>query len=381
MMSEVLIIGAGPAGLCSGYALERLHIPYLIVDRADHIGSTWSNLYPTLKLNTASIVSHMPGMAMPLSYGLFPSGRQYYAHLTTWAARHPLRIQLETNVERLSPEADGWRAETSAGSTWHPAVILASGRFSNSYVPPVPGLDTFTGVVLHARDFHDPAPFAGRRVLVVGSGPSGADIAVTLAEQSAAVFLSIRSDIVIARRNPWGINETIWKLLLRPLPSSLSKRLSDRLLYQRYPGIERLGLPLARNRDDRLGSSVPVRGVEFVRALQAGKIQPVRGLAALHGRCAQLDDGRQLEIDVLILATGYRPALSYLAVEYQTDSQGWPLRDTRESPESTALLGAPGLFLVGRCYRGLGALYNIRQEARMAANQIKAYLADRQQAG
>ncbi|MCA9907929.1 MAG: NAD(P)/FAD-dependent oxidoreductase, partial [Anaerolineae bacterium] len=265
--------------------------------------------------------------------------------------------------------------ETDQGSARYRAVILATGRYSNPFIPTIPGMDTFAGDLLHTHDFISAAPFADKRILVVGSGPSGADIAVALTEVSPGnILFSIRSDMVIARRNPYGLNDTIWKILLRPFAPSVRKWLSDRINFQSYPGVTNLGLPLAPNRDDRKGSSVPVRGIEFVRAVRDGSIIPVRGLAEVQGHCALLDDGSTHEVDAIILATGYRPALDYLAADFETDAQGWPLLEIEQHTPSTALRGHPGLFLVGRCYRGLGALYNIRQEAYLAAQEIGQYL-------
>jgi cation diffusion facilitator CzcD-associated flavoprotein CzcO len=377
MQPEVLVIGAGPAGLSTGYHLQKAGIPYRIVDRADHVGSTWSSLYPSLRLNTAGFVSHMPDAHIPLRYGLLPTGRQYYEHLRQWAAKYPLNICLDTSISRLSPHQGGWYAETERGTSWHPAVVLATGRFSQPYFPPITGMDEFGGEILHARDFRDPLPFRGKRVLVVGSGPSGADIAVALATQTpGSVWLSIRTDIVVARRNPYGVSETIWKLLIFTLPQSWQKPVSDRLLYQTYPSLRRLGLPLARNRDDRKGTSVPIRGPEFVRAVEQRTLHIARGLTALNKSSALLDDGSVLEVDCVIFATGYRPALRYLDVTYSTDEQGWPVRETKSDADSTTLRDHAGLFLVGRYYRGMGAFYNIRREAAKAAQQIAEYLAN-----
>ena len=379
-MTDVLVLGAGPAGLNSGYYLQRAGIAYEIVDRADHVGSTWASLYPSLKLNTASFVSHMPGQRIPLRYGLLPTGKQYYAYLREWSRRHPLNVRLTVEVRRVTPVDNGWRVETSEGSAWYPAVVLATGRFSNPFIPDIPGIKTFEGTLLHAQALSDVRPFAGKRVLVVGSGPSGADIAISLADDTPGnILFSIRSDMVVARRNPYGVNDTIWKILLRPFAPPLRRWLSDHINFQSYPNIDELGLPLAPNRDDRKGTSVPVRGNEFVQAIRSGSIKPVRGLAALQGRCAILDDGSAHEVDAVILATGYRPALDYLDIDFETDAQGWPLRETQRDEQTTALLGHAGLFLVGRCYRGLGAMYNFRQEARMAAQEIATYLKTRHQ--
>jgi cation diffusion facilitator CzcD-associated flavoprotein CzcO len=115
-----------------------------------------------------------------------------------------------------------------------------------------------------------------------------------------------------------------------------------------------------------------------VQAVREGAIGITRGLAALDGSRARLDDSSTLEVDVVIFATGYRPALGYLDVNYERDAQDWPLRQTEQDAESTAIRGYSGLYLVGRYYRGLGAFYNIRHEARKAAAQIAEYLSRQQ---
>jgi cation diffusion facilitator CzcD-associated flavoprotein CzcO len=210
-------------------------------------------------------------------------------------------------------------------------------------------------------------------VLVVGNGPSGADIALALAPIAAKpTLLAIRSDMVLARRYPFGLPETIWKMVIDPLPEVLRKPLTDRIIYQGYPGTEKLGIRLAPNRVERVGSSAPVRGPELIAAIRAGTVKPVAGLKQLDERQAVLLDDSRHTVDAVILCTGYRPVLNYLDLDYETDSDGWPLR---VSDDSTEIAGAPGLYLVGRFYRGLGPLHNIRAEARTAVRLIERRLA------
>jgi cation diffusion facilitator CzcD-associated flavoprotein CzcO len=373
MSEQVLVIGAGPAGLASAYYLERAGIPYRVVDRAPVIASTWANLYPSLKLNTAGFVSHLPGRRMPLRYGVFPSGRQLYEYLTAYAEEHQFNIHLNVDVRRVAPHEGGWWVETSEGNAVCPTVIIATGRFGNPFLPEIAGMETFEGRALHAHDFRDPADFAGQRVLVVGNGPSGADIALALAPIAAKpTLLAIRSDMVLARRYPFGLPETIWKMVIDPLPEVLRKPLTDRIIYQGYPGTEKLGIRLAPNRVERVGSSAPVRGPELIAAIRAGTVKPVAGLKQLDERQAVLLDDSRHTVDAVILCTGYRPVLNYLDLDYETDSDGWPLR---VSDDSTEIAGAPGLYLVGRFYRGLGPLHNIRAEARTAVRLIERRLA------
>lgn len=377
----VLVIGAGPAGLASAYYLERAGISYTVVDRADHVASTWSNLYPTLRLNTASFVTHLPGRRLPLRYGYYATGRQLYEYLRRYSEDHRFNIVLQVEVYRVAPENGGWRVETSRGVYHFDAVIVATGRFSNPYIPDIPGLQTTDINVLHARDYHHAEPFRDQRVMVVGSGPSGVDIALELAEVAKLpVLLSVRSDIVIARRYPYGLPDTLWQMLARILiPPRWRKAIINKIVYQSYPDAHEIGLKLAPNRTDRQGSSTPVRGRALIDAVKAGKIQPVAGIAQLEKHEAVLVDSSHHALDSLILSTGYRPAIGYLDIDYEVDIDGWPRRisDDIEGGQ-TQVLGYPGLYLVGRFYRGLGPLNNIRREAATAVREIEAYLKQKQ---
>ncbi len=366
---QVFVIGAGPAGISSAYYLEQAHISYRVVDRASVIASTWANLYPSLQLNTAGFVSHLPGQRIPLRYGIYPLGRDYYRYILDYMSRHHFNIELGVEVRHVKPDGDGWLVETSKDTKRYPFVIIASGRYGHPYLPRVPGLDTFTGRYLHAHDYHHAEDFHGQRILVVGNGPSGADIATEIADASALpVLLSIRSDIVINRPFPHGMPDAVWHLTAHLLPFQWRKPFLKRINYHLYKDTDGLGLPLAPNRDDRVGTSAPVRGHYLIDAIRAGKVKPVAGLERFEGRCAVLSDGSEYEVDAVIMSTGYRPNLDYLDIQYQIDKDGWPVRS---DPRGTEIAGYPGLFLVGRFYRGLGPLYNVRNEARVAVAAIQ----------
>jgi putative flavoprotein involved in K+ transport len=371
MAEDVLIIGAGPSGLSSAYYLEREGISYRVVDRADVIGSTWASLYPSLRLNTANFVSNLPGMRVPWDEGFYMTGRGYYRHLARFARRHQFNVHLGVEVHRITPEGDGWRVESSEGMAWYPCVIVATGKFGNPIMPHIPGQEDFQGRLMHAGEFHDARDFANARVLIAGCGPSGSDIAVALADvASPPVLLGIRRDIVIARRYPYGLPDTLWRVLFGWLPQRIAKPLLNVLTYQSYADLDACGLPTAPNRDNRQGTSAPVRGPELVEAIKAGKVQGVRGLTRLEPRVAILDDDSRHEVDTVILATGYRPVVNYLDFPFETDKDGWPVRG-----EGQEAAGYPGLYLVGRFYQGLGPLYNAKREAETAVQQIQSRLA------
>jgi len=382
LTGDVLVIGAGPAGLASAHCLERLGISYVVVERTSEIASTWAHLYRSLRLNTASFVTYLPGRRMPPGTPIYPTGEQLYRYFLDYARGRSFNILLNVEVQQVRPSANGWEVETSLGTAVFKAVIVASGRYSSPIIPALEGMDDFRGVLMHAQRYRDPSPFAGKRVLAVGAGPSGVDIALELTQTAALpVFLSIRSDIVIARRYPWGLPDTAWHLIARSLlPRRWRTGFLNRVLYQSFPDADVLGVPLGRNRTDRRGSSTPVRGRALIDAVRAGQIRPVAGVARFWPDDVELMDGTRLQVDSVVFSTGYCPALDFLKFPFERDSQGYPRRhDTLDEGGSTELLDAPGIYLVGRYYRGLGPLHNLRQEAEMAAREIQARLAQHDQ--
>lgn len=371
MAEDVLVIGAGPAGLASAYYLARANISYRVVDKAQVVGSTWANLYPSLHLNTTRFFSHLPGLKFPLRWGIFPTGKQYHSHLVEFARRHPLNITLGVEVHRVAPENGGWRVESSEGSEWYPVVISASGRFANPITPKLEGLKAFKGKVLHAQDFIDPKPFVGQRVLIVGNGPSGVDISIAIGEISPiAPMLCVRTGLDLRPRYPLGLPKHAWVMIAERLPKKWAQWLLDSAEGQRYRHLDKLGL-----KPDAQGAVSTVRGPELIWAVRKGQVKIVEAPSHFGTDCVELTDGSTQIIDAVILATGYRPALyKYLDMRYEVDANGWPLRDLSQHPEGREVLGYAGLYLVGVFYKGKGALYNCNTEAEIAVEQIKARL-------
>jgi hypothetical protein len=180
------------------------------------------------------------------------------------------------------------------------------------------------------------------------------------------VLLSIRSDIVIARRFPLGLPDTAWKFVLAPLPTRLREPLHKKISYLSYRNLDKYGFHTAPNREDRIGTSAPVRGPELLNAAKAGRIRPVAGVRCFEARAVILDDGSRHEVDTVIMATGYKAVVDFLDIPFEMDKDGWPVRD-----EGQEVAGYPGLYIVGRFYQGLGPLYNMKTEARTTVEQIR----------
>ncbi|MDE2858480.1 MAG: NAD(P)/FAD-dependent oxidoreductase [Chloroflexota bacterium] len=393
--ADVLIIGAGPAGINAAYALERAGIEYRIIERTYKLAPTWSSLYPSLRLNTSRFYSHLPGRKFPLSWGIFPTAAQYHQHLVSWVAEQNFDIEYGIEVDRVAPRDDGlWQVESSEGSDAYHAVIPATGVFDNPILPEIDGMARFQGEILHSRDFRHPDQARGKRTMVVGNGPSGTDIAVAAGPEAAegSVYLAIRTGVDLRPRYPYGVPRHAWMMLGETLPAPLCVWLQSRTGAIKY-NLEDFGV---WESPPNTGSAVGYRGPELLNALREGQVQPVRHPIRFDAKGAELADGRYLELDAVIMATGFFPVLhQYLDIEMQFSREtyypetgcdwdigpngvrGWPLRDVSEHPNGRQIAGYPGLYLVGVFYKGRGAFYNMGAEAAIAAGQIERQLSQR----
>jgi len=389
--ADVLVIGAGPAGIATAYALEQAGITYKVVDKSYQIGDTWNRLYPSLTLNTTRYFSHMPGAPFPAHYGIFPTARQYHDYLLDFVKRHDFNIQLGVEVKRVTPEKGQWRVETSEGIWHYPVVISATGIFGSPIMPDIPGMVDFAGEIIHAHDFTDPAQLRGKRVLVVGNGPSGIDISVAAAEVAAAVAIAIRSGVTLKRRYPFGLPHHTWLMLAENLPNGWCKAIMKFVGRWGFPEQERYRL---NKPTPGSGGITAYQGPELLEVVKAGKVKPMPEPIHFENCYAEFSDGSRAPYDVVIMATGYVPVLhQYLDIDMQYSDEpfrpqspcdwqngqngvrGFPLRDTSQHPNGRQILGHPGLYLVGTFYKGKGAMYNFNVEAKIAAEQIKTYLA------
>ncbi len=390
--ADALVIGAGPAGINAAYALAQAGIDYRIIERTQTLASTWSNLYPSLRLNTSRFYSHLPGRKFPLHWGMYATARQYHRHLVAWTAEQKLPVEYGIEVYRVAPRRDGcWQVESSEGTHSYRAVIPATGVFDNPQLPQIEGLSDFGGEVIHSRDFRQPRQVRGKRVLVVGNGPSGTDIAVAAGPEAAGgfVWLSIRSGVDSRPRYPYGFPRHLWMLLGEQLPARFCAWLQRHTGAIEYNQVD-FGLWSA---PAQAGSAVGYRGPELLNALREGQVVPARHPLRFDASGAILADGTHLKLDMIIMATGYLPVLhQYLDIDMQFSREqyalpggcdwdvgpnglrGWPLRDTSQHKNGRQVLGHPGLYLVGVFYKGRGAFYNMGVEAQIAAEQLRAYL-------
>jgi len=371
----VYVVGGGPGGLAAAAELRRRGLRPVILERGEQVGTSWRAGYDRLHLHTVRGLSGLPGFGIPRAAGRWAARDAVIDYLERYRAHHDLEVRGGTEVERITAAeaADGdgarWVIQTAAGERL-PArsIVVATGHAHTPFVPDWPGRQSYTGQLRHAREYRNPAPYAGLDVLVVGVGNSGAEIATDLADGGASrVWIAVRTPPQIVRRDVAGWPAHATGILVSRLPSALVDpvaRLQRRLT---IPDLTRYGI---RPPDDGLMTrvrrvgEVPLQDVGFIGAVRSGAVTPVAAVTGLDGDKVLLADGSAISPQAVIAATGYRRGLEKLVGELGVlDERGMP----RVHGGAAA---APGLFFVGYTVSLRGMLRDIAADARRVAPAV-----------
>jgi putative flavoprotein involved in K+ transport len=374
MDADVLVVGAGPAGLAAAACLRRNGVEAVIVDRGQDVGESWRGRYDRLHLHTPRIQSAMPGLRMPDRFGRWVSKDDMAWYLRVYARENSLRPRFGVDVRRVDRDGSRWVATTDAGELRARQLVFATG-YSSAPVPPrFDGQDGFPGAVVHASEYRNAEPYRGARVLVVGAGNSGAEIAADLAEQGASeVRIAIRTPPNLIPRQFGPIPTTLMAMPMDVLPAWLVDPVNRMLQRVTLGDLTRYGMPAPRAgvvAQQRATGVTPTIDVGLVAALRRGAVTPAAALERFEGSEAVFSDGARFTPDAVIAATGYTtglaPIVGHLGV---LDDRGAPLVTGRRAPR-----GAPGMRFIGIRNPLKGLLFQIGLDARAAAAAISREL-------
>ena len=351
---DVAIVGGGPGGLAVSQQLAARRISNVVLERGDHSGWMWEQVYDSLRLHTGKHLSSLPGMPFPAHTSLFPTRSEFAEYLESYVDRFQLPVRTGVEATGLLRENGGWTVETGAARYQSKAVVVATGIMSSPVLPD-----------FHSTEYRRPDERLGRSILVVGIGNSAAEIASELVNAGMEVAVSIRSGANVIPRSIAGIPSQYFGWSISWLPGLIQRRivrgtsLISSILKRRSTG-------LPRKRDFDVCQDVPVIGRSILDHVNAGRVRVLPGVAELSQNSVRLTDGTEWTGDTVMLATGYRGAIEWMG-EYG-DRDGCGFADRRDRVRSA---NYPDLYFVGHNYDGRGGLYNIRIDANRAARLIE----------
>ncbi|GGN89574.1 monooxygenase [Streptomyces albiflavescens] len=288
--AQAVVIGGGQAGLAAGYHLRRLGVDFVILDAQAEAGGAWQHTWDSLHLFSPAAYSSLPGRPMPIQVGeTYPDAGHVVGYLTEYERRYELPVHRPVRVDGVHREGEFLRVETNSGAWRARAVISATGTWWRPFLPAVPGQSDFRGHQLHTVEYRSPSDFAGQRVIIVGGGNSGAQIAADLAYDTELTWVTQRP------------------------PRFLADDIDGRALFDAATARRRA---LDERRTDTggvasLGDIVAVPPVREAR--DAGLLKASPMFVRLEADGVVWADGTRAHADTVIWCTGFRPALAHLA--------------------------------------------------------------------
>jgi cation diffusion facilitator CzcD-associated flavoprotein CzcO len=347
---RAVVIGAGPAGLATSQALASWQIDHVVLERGDRPGYIWSQHYDSLRL---------PGLPFPPDVPEFPSRSDLLEYLNRYASTFKVPLETGADVTRVVRDGTSWVVRAIDGREWRArSVVIATGIASNPFVPAFPGLNRFAGRVTHSNEYRRPDQYLGRRVLVVGAGNSGGEIAAELANAGVPVTMSIRSGAIVVPRDVLGVPLQYITPLFGWLPRGGQRAVAKAI--GAVGGLFRDKTPLPPPKPGPC-LRVPIVGFHLVDQIRAGHVIVRRGLAEFTTSGVRFEDGIEEPFDDVILATGYRAAIGMMGSQIGVDDCGFGRR--RDRVVSTE---QPNLYFVGHNPDIRGAIYMMGRDARRA---------------
>lgn len=346
---DVVVIGAGQAGLSSAYHLRRAGFEperdFVVLDHSPRPGGAWQFRWPSLTYGKVHGMHALPGLELTGADPARPSSEVIAAYFASYEETFDLRVRRPVDV-RAVREGDGGRllVETSDGTWSTRALINATGTWDRPFWPRYPGQETFLGRQLHTAIYPGPEAFRGQRVIVVGGGASGTQHLMEIAPYAAATTW-------VTRRPP---------------------------VYNEGPFDENLGRAAVALVDERVRAGLPpqsvvsVTGLPLNDAIRQARADGVLDRLPMFDRITpsgvEWDDGRRVDADVILWATGFRPAIEHLApLKLRGPGGGIQAEDTR-------VVADPRIHLVG--YGPSASTIGANRAGRAAVQDIKRLLAE-----
>lgn len=370
--ASVIVVGAGASGLSAAAALKQQGIDSIVLEQDAHIGGTWARRYDRLHLHTVRGFSGLAHFGIPRRYPAYLSRDEFVTYLREYAQHFGLNVVTgcEATVIWSEPSKSRWKVATSDGRTWKTrALVIATGQYRKPITPQWPGVESYRGALSHSVTYSNAKPFVGKRVLVVGAGNSGAEIATDIAENGGKfVAISIRTPPMIVPRDPFGMPVQRTGILLSLLPPAVADRLGRLTARLTLGDLTKFKIPRP-SWGPYSAKRIPLIDVGFVSAVKRGLVQIRPALESLTPTGAVFSDGAAEPFDAIVAAIGFETGLeSLIEGDAVLNDSGEPIA---AAGEPTA---QPGLYFIGFVHSLRGHLFEANRASRRLARNVARYL-------
>lgn len=412
--TNTIIIGAGPAGLAVAACLAKKGVDYILLEKTDDIAPAWKSHYDRLHLHTAKEYSALPYYPFPKLFARYPARQQVVRYLEDYANHFGIQPKFNHTVTDITCQQQGkkkvWQVTAEVNPEQNNKVfegtaeaqikqqkssgnkssgnkgaksdssqadirqytaqnlVIATGYNRVPQLPKWQGLEDFPGTIMHSHEYKNGEPFKDKKVMVVGFGNSGAEIALDLWEHGAKPIQSVRSAVNVLPREVLGqptLAMGIWQQHLPPKIIDKINTMTSKVLMgdlSKY-GLKQLDKGPMENLKEK--AQVPMLDVGTIDLIKRGEIIVYPGIEKFEGNEVVFVDGRRESIDAMVLATGYRPCVDeFLSEQKVLKDDGTP----KSSGEESEL---EGLYFCGFYISPAGMFREMAKEAKQIAKQIK----------
>jgi cation diffusion facilitator CzcD-associated flavoprotein CzcO len=342
----------------------------VLLERHEQVANAWRHHYERLHLHTTKRFSSLPYLQYPASAPRYLSRHQVVDYLEAYSRHFDLQPRCSEAVRSVQRKEAQWEVETDQGRYTAQCVVMATGLNEAPSLPTWPDQDRFQGSVLHSAQYFSGEPFRRQRVLVIGYGNSGAEIAVDLYEHGATVGMAVRGPINVVFRDHYGIPIQVLAIALSPLPPRALDAITKPVMRAVFGDLTPYGLQSAMDgvaMQLKQQAKVPVIDVGTIALIKQGKIKVFPGVERFTPDGVTFADATFGAFDAVVLATGYHVQLRTLLIgcEGVLDAKGVPLI-------SGGATATPGLYFCGYRNNIGGLLRQIGREARQITSDIKS---------
>ena len=304
-----LIVGAGPAGLAVAGLLSQMNRPYLLLEKENKIAPVWHNHYERLCLHTVKEHSDLPGMPMPQQYPTYVPRLDLIAYWENYARKMNIQPMFGQQVFKIRREQDHWITETGRDVFQSENVVVATGYNRSPYLPDWPGREQYKGNFIHSHAYRSAKPFKGQKVLLIGMGNTGAELALDLYENGATPYISIRGPVNFIHRDIAGRPAQKTAILLGKLPDPAFDFIARLVQKMTVGDLKPYGIPespYAPSEQLRRFGKVPVIDIGTIDLIKQRKVQILPGIERFNENSVSFAGGRTESFDTVIACTGYR---------------------------------------------------------------------------
>ncbi|MEL6922735.1 MAG: NAD(P)/FAD-dependent oxidoreductase [Bacteroidota bacterium] len=305
-----LIIGAGPAGLAVAGCLRKKGLDFEVLEATDKIAWSWTNHYDRLCLHTVKQLSHLPHLPFPEDYPLYVPREDLVRYYEQYADHFNIHPHFGERVDSIQKKEGQYEVRTRSGKVFLTEnVIIATGANRVPHSPNWPQQETYQGELIHSRHYKSAKPYKGQKVLIIGMGNTGAEVALDLSEQGAEPYLSVRSAVNIVPRDLNGRPTQLTARQLAKLPFGLGDWLGTMIRKFVVGDLSKYGLQtatIAPAKQLRETGKTPIIDLGTIDHIRKGKIKVMPDIERFSASGVVFKNGQEVDFDAIIVATGYR---------------------------------------------------------------------------